>query len=420
MSTSGRAEKPSTPPTQSGVLAKLRPDRPEVTYRHPRPTLWFVVRRTWARAIAMQVWDVAATMTFYLLLSVLPGLIALTSILSLIDFTDETVWAVAGLVNDLIPAIEAPWVVETLFRLIDTPGGVVALTLGLIGSLYSASNVVAAFHRAMNRIYDTREGRPFLVFRFVVFWETLVLMIALLALVLLVILGGDFSRRLGELLGLTQETIATWNLLKWPVILVVLIFLVSQAFYRGPNVLRPRYRIISAGAAFTVLVLFTAIVFTGWLMERVALFEQVFNTVNGVLYVIIMVWVAFIVMLAAAAWDAEMLRARQLSAGYAASDELQLATQHTWVLRRLDDEAANRRRISNVIFESYHTDQPVTITKTPQLAEADTLWAVSEPGYSPSTGSPFHAATAPPKHPVDTPDDAVIPESSVVKRAAGD
>jgi len=404
---------------RSTVLAKLRPKRPTVTYQRPRPTLWFVIRRTWARAIELQVWDVAATMTFYLLLSVLPGLIALTSMVSLIDFTEETIWTVAGLVNDLIPAIEAPWVVETLFRLIDTPGGVVALTLGLIGSLYSASNVVAAFHRAMNRIYDTREGRPFLYFRFVVFLETLVLMIASLALLLLIILGGDFSRRLGELLGFTQETIATWNVLKWPLILVVLIFLVSQAFYRGPNVLRPRYRMISSGAAFTVLVLFTAIVFTGWLMERIALFEQVFNTVNGVLYVIVMVWVAFMVMLAAAAWDAELLRARQLASGYPASDELQLATEHTWVLRQLDDEAANRRRISAIIVDNYHTGDPVTITKTPQLTEADTLWAVTEPDYSPSTGTPFHATTAPSGHQNHATDDAVRRNSSSVKGTAG-
>ena len=100
--------------------------------------------------------------------------------------------------NDLLPALETAVVATTLLNLIDTPGGVTALTLGLIGSLYSASNVVAAFHRAMNRIYDTREGRPFLYFRFVVFLETVVLIIASLALLLLIILGGDFSQRLGQ------------------------------------------------------------------------------------------------------------------------------------------------------------------------------------------------------------------------------
>lgn len=343
----------------------------------------------------MQVWDVAATMTFYLVLSLLPGLIAVSSIVALIDFTEETIWTIAGLVNDLIPVLDNTTIAATLFNLIDTPGGVTALTLGLIGSLYSTSNVVAAFHRAMNRIYDTREGRPFIYFRLVVFVETVVLIIALLALVLLIILGGDFSVRLGEAFGFTQETVAMWNILKWPMILVVLIFLVSQAFYRGPNIHRPRYRIMTPGAAIAVVLLFAAVVLTGWLLDRVVLFEQLFTTVNGILYVVLMVWIAFIVVLAAAAWDAELLRARQLSSGYPAGQELQLATEHTWVLRQLDAETANRRRISGIIVDNYHHGQPVTTLKTAQLTEADSFWAIKEPDYRPSTGTPFHAVTTP-------------------------
>lgn len=378
----------------STALTRLTPTRPLRTYHKPRPTLWFVVRRTWARAISMQVWDVAATMTFYLFLSILPGLIAIASIVSVVNFTEETIWTVAGLVNDLFPAMDAAIVADTLLTLINTPGGVTALTLGLIGSLYSASNVVAAFHRAMNRIYDTREGRPFIYFRFIVFLETLVLIIASLALLVLIILGGDLSRRLGELLGLTQESVAAWNILKWPLILVVLIVLVSQAFYRGPNVTRPRYRVITSGAAFTVIVLFASLALTGWLLDRVAIFERVFTTVNGILYVILMVWLAFIIMLVAAGWDAEMLRARQLASGYHASDELQLATEHTWVLRRLDAEAANRRRISGIIVENYHSGQPVTTPRTPQLSESTSFWAIKEPHYQPSTGTPFHAVSS--------------------------
>ncbi|GAA4117736.1 YihY/virulence factor BrkB family protein [Enteractinococcus coprophilus] len=384
----------------SAALARLTPTRPLRTYRQPRPTLWFVARRTWAKAISMQVWDVAATMTFYLFLSLLPGLIAITSIVSVVDFTEETIWTIAGLANELFPAMDAAIVAQTLFTLIDTPGGVLALTLGLIGSLYSASNVVAAFHRAMNRIYDTREGRPLIYFRFVVFLETLVLIIASLALLVLIILGGDLSRRLGQMLGLTDEAVAAWNILKWPLILLVLIFLVSQAFYRGPNVTRPRYRVITTGAAVTVIVLFSSLALTGWLLDRVAIFERVFTTVNGILYVILMVWLAFIVMLIAAGWDAEMLRARQLASGYRACDELQLATEHTWVLRRLDAEDANRRRISGLIVDNYHTGEAVTTPRTPQLTEASSFWAIKEPDYQPSTGTPFHTAdpTPPAKH----------------------
>ena len=47
------------------------------------------------------------------------------------------------------------------------------------------SNGVAAFHRALHRVYDTREGRPFLWFRTIVFGETvLIVAVVLLAIIL--------------------------------------------------------------------------------------------------------------------------------------------------------------------------------------------------------------------------------------------
>ena len=36
-----------------------------------------------------------------------------------------------------------------------------ALIIGIVGALWSASGYVGAFGRAMNRIYEIREGRPF-------------------------------------------------------------------------------------------------------------------------------------------------------------------------------------------------------------------------------------------------------------------
>lgn len=374
-------------------MAKLRDHRRQCTYANPRPTLLFVLSRTGRRLIFIQVWDVAATMTFYLLLSVLPGIVAILSLVSLIGMADETVATVARLVSELLPSLNTQAVTETLLMLVRSGSGAVAFTLGLIGLLYSSSNVIAAFHRAMHRIYDTREGRPYVVFRFVVFVETLVLIGSLLALVFLLILGGDFSVRVGEFFGLAAESLLVWNTLKWPLILLVLIVLVSLAYYRGPNAVLPRYRIITAGGAMTVLVLFGLLALTGWLLENFAVFSEVLYTVNGLIYVVTSFWVGFMVLLGGAIWDAEFLRARQLSAGQPAWEELQLATRFDWVLQNLDHAAQRSRFISKVIKHSVTSGQPVTMTRTAQLAESGTFWAINDPSYNPSTGTPFHAET---------------------------
>jgi hypothetical protein len=53
-------------------------------------------------------------------------------------------------------------------------GDLISLYIGV--ELHSlALYVLAAFHRALHRVYDTREGRPFLWFRTIVFGETVLI-----------------------------------------------------------------------------------------------------------------------------------------------------------------------------------------------------------------------------------------------------
>src|SRR5699024_12395501 len=91
------------------------------------------------------------------------------------------------------------------------------------GSLLSASNGVAAFHRALHRVFDTREGRPFLWFRTIVFGETVLIVAVAVLAIGMIIMGGEASQRIGEFIGIPRIAFAAWNLVKWPILLVILI-----------------------------------------------------------------------------------------------------------------------------------------------------------------------------------------------------
>lgn len=358
----------------------------------------YVLRRTWMRLIEMQVWDVAGTMTFYAMLSVLPALVSVVSLVSLLGLQEETVQAAAGLIHELVPSMDPNTISSTVLALGNTGGGVLGLVAGLLGSLYSASNVLAAFHRAMHRLYDTREGRPFLLFRARVALETIGVMLVTIAVLLLITVGGDFSERLGTMLGFTTESVATWNTVKWWVILAVLIIAVSTAYYSTPNVQLPRYRLVTAGGAFSVLVLFFALRTVGWLMDSVSTFSQILTTLNGVIVIIVMTWVATMVLIAGAAWDAEVLRARQLAAGLPAWDTLQLRTVHTRVLEDLDRQAAEEHRVGRIIARAADTQEPITTVKTARLAESGSLFAIEPGKHRLTTGTPYVRETFMARH----------------------
>ena len=363
------------------------------TYTRPRVSLLYVLRRTLHRLFELQVWDVAAAMTFFGALSLLPTVIALLSVVSLLGVEEETVDAAAHLAAEIWPSLTPDVVREWILTLGSAGPGTGAVVLGAVGTVVSASGAVGAFHRAMHRIHDTREGRPFLHFRLVVFVETLALMLGAVLITILVVVGGDLSQRLGQAVGLPEETVQTWNVVKWPVILVVIALIVTLAYRLGPNVRQPRYRPLSLGAVAVVVLLFGATVALGWITDRFGQFAVV-GRINSAIGVLALAWVACIVLLAGAAFDAEVLRARQLAVGIDASVEIQLATRHTAVLEDSERYEARNRRLARLVADAVRAGEDLTIEATPLLSEEGRLLAVESGRRDTedvSSGSPFHA-----------------------------
>lgn len=333
------------------------------TYARPRVSLLYVLRRTTHRLLELQVWDVAAAMTFFAALSLLPTVVALVSLVSLLGVQEETVDAAAQLATEIWPSLTPDTVREWILTLGSAGTGTAAVVLGILGAVVSASGAVGAFHRAMHRIHDTREGRPFLQFRLVLLVETLALMVGIVLVVILVVLGGDLSLRIGQAVGLPEETVLTWNVVKWPVILVVIALTVTLAYRLGPNVVPPRYRPLSAGAVSVVVLLFAATLALGWITDRFGQFAVV-GRINSAIGVLVLAWIACIVLLAGAALDAEMLRGRQLAVGVDAASEIQLATRHTVVLEAAERHEDRSRRLARLVAEAVREDEDLSIDAT--------------------------------------------------------
>lgn len=364
------------------------------TYARPRVSLLYVLRRTLHRLLELQVWDVAAAMTFFGALSLLPTGVALLSLVSLLGVQEETVRAAAQLAAEIWPSLTPEDVRAWILGLASARTGGAAVVLGALGAVVSASGAVGAFHRAMHRIHDTREGRPLLLFRLVLLAETVALMLGTVLVAVLVVLGGDLSLRIGDVAGLAEETVQTWNLVKWPVILVVIALTVTLAYRLGPNVRPPRYRPLSAGAVSVVVLLFAATLALGWITDRLGQFAVV-GRVNSAIGVLGLAWIACIVLLAGAALDAEMLRARQLAVGVDASAEIQLATRHTAVLEAAERHEQRSRRLARLVAVAVREGGDLTIEATPLLSEAGRPFAVDAGHHGPdelSSGRPFHAA----------------------------
>ena len=106
--------------------------------------------------------DLAAALTYYAVLSLFPAVIAMVSLVGLVGQGPQATDALLKIVaRHRPPAVVTRRRADRCSQLSRSTGAGFALVLGLATALWSASGYVGAFGRAMNRIYEIGEGRPF-------------------------------------------------------------------------------------------------------------------------------------------------------------------------------------------------------------------------------------------------------------------
>ena len=375
-----------------------------VELTRPRLSVLHVLNRVRMRMLDIQVWDVAGTMTFYLLLSLFPGAVAVVSLMSLVGIEAETLTALSGLITEIFPTLDPRPYLGAIQAVSSTSGGLLGLLLGTAGSLLSASNGVAAFHRALHRVYDTREGRPFLWFRTIVFGETVLITSVVLLAIGMIIIGGEASQRVGELVGIPRIAFAAWNFVKWPILLIILIIGVSLAYYLFPNVRLPRYRLMTLGSTLSVLVLFGTALLAGRLMAYATRFAEILTALNGLIAILLLMWIANIVVVSGAALDAEFLRARQIASGLDAWHHIELAPHATHTLDFLAADATEAEKVGRLVAEAARSGEPLHQPRSPWIVDARNPLAVNPPSRDRLVSTPTPPSEGKPADPPSTGD----------------
>jgi len=140
-----------------------------------------------------------------------------------------------------------------LQQLTENSSAGLALVVGVVGALWSASGYVGAFGRAMNRVYEIREGRPFDKLRPLMMVITLAAVILAGLVAIALVVSGPVARAVGDAIGLVESAVTVWGLAQWPVLLGLAALAVAILYYATPNVKQPKFRWISVGAAVAIL-----------------------------------------------------------------------------------------------------------------------------------------------------------------------
>jgi membrane protein len=279
--------------------------------------------------------DQAAALTYYAVLSLFPALLALVSLLGVFGQGQSTTNTMVDLVRSMGQEKVADQLRGPIEQMTQAHGAGITLVVGLAGALWSASGYVGAFGRSMNRIYGIQEGRPFWKLRPLQVGITLVGVILSAVVLLGLVLSGPVARSVGDALGLGSAALTTWNIVKWPMLLAIVVVLVALLYYATPNVRKPKFRWVSAGAAIAILAWIVISAAFGFYVAHFGSYNKTYGSLAGVIVFLLWLWITNLALLLGAEVDAEVERAALLRAGAPVEEELGLEPR--------DSSAAEKR-----------------------------------------------------------------------------
>jgi membrane protein len=314
------------------VDTAIPPDDPSKPESPPdlRRRVWMVSLKRAAHEFSHdECMDLAAGLTYYGVLSIFPGLLALVSLLGVFGQGQSTVDALLDILEAVGQGDSADTLRGPITDMVNSSGAGLTLAVGLVVAIWSASGYIGAFGRAMNRIYDIDEGRPFFILRPINLALTIVLVITAALIMLGLVLSGGIARAVGDAIGLGEAAVTVWNIAKWPVILVLVIVMVALLYWATPNVQQPRFRWLSVGAAIAITVAIVASIGFGFYVSGFSNYDKTYGSLAGVIIFLLWMWLMNLALLFGAEVDAELERGRELQAGMAAEEAIQLPPRGT-------------------------------------------------------------------------------------------
>jgi len=310
----------------------------EETFR--KRSAFYIVRKTAREFSEDHCTDLAAALTYYSVLSIFPAALALLSLFGLFSDSEKALNTVMDVLRPLVSDATLANVDEPLRALANSQAAGWTLIIGLLGALWSASGYIGAFGRALNQITEVEEGRPFWRLRPMNILVTIVTIVLSAAVLLILVVSGPVATSIGDVIGLGDQAQTAWSIAKWPVLALAVMVIVAVLYYFTPNVKWPKFRILSVGAFFAILVWVLASIGFAFYVANFSNYDRTYGSVAGVIVALLWLWLTNLALLFGAELDSEIERARELHNGLPAEETLQMPLKSDRNVKKAEERRA--------------------------------------------------------------------------------
>lgn len=225
----------------------------------------------------------AAQQAYYYMLALFPMMILLVAIVPYLNIQPETA---INFVNKVMPPETAQIFKDNVINIISQRNGGL-LTFGIIGTIWSASNGMNAFMKAMNDAFDVEETRSFIKSRLISILLTLGLILAFVVALLLPVFGRVILDLVQSIIPVPPKFELIIRVLRWVIAIAVMVGVLSLLYRIAPNKHYPWKHVIP-GAIFATIIWQLISLGFSFYVSNFGNYSATYGSLGGV--IVLMLW----------------------------------------------------------------------------------------------------------------------------------
>jgi membrane protein len=326
-----------TPPSEAEALRELDPQTVSLNHNCSDPSrprrgsrgdvhLGAAIRRTAKRFYEDQMTHHAAALTYYALMSLFPAALLALSVLVLVGQYPQTYLSIVHYLRDVVPPEALDPLDRSLRSALQHKGtATTALAVSVLTTMYGTTGVLEAARRALNVVFEVRQGRGFLQRKAIDVLSTIVLMTLFLASLVMVFVGGRLSDELFASVGLGSTAAHAWSIARWPGAVAVAMLVFALVYYVTPDVEQRAFRWVTPGAVLGVTLWLLASFGFSLYLSQVGALSALYGAFTGPIVLMAWIWITACALLAGAELNAEIEREQEVGEGVPMQETLTLA-----------------------------------------------------------------------------------------------
>jgi membrane protein len=251
--------------------------------------------------------DNAAALTYYSVLSIFPGLIVLVSLLGVLG-SESSIDGLLRIAEDLGSSSAVDTLRSPIEHIVHTSGSAagVALAIGVLTALWTASGYIGAFIRTANEIYDVDEDRPFWQLRPRQLLMTLVITVAVAVILTALVLTGPLASAIGSEIGFGDEALKIWSIVKWPLLFAAVVCVIGLLYRFSPNAEHEGLRWILPGSVVATLLWVLASAGFSFYVSHFGSYANTYGSLAGGIVLLLWLWLTNVAVVFGAQFAAEL------------------------------------------------------------------------------------------------------------------